>query len=112
MSIPMVKHDTLEKLRNELKTKDFSKFMTYKEKRYAMFRVQNFLNGGAAPEPEHFEVCSALEDASEELGGAKSFAIEWDIHPKTGKVIRRDKSVWQAHEEYMERAAVPLEMGR
>ena len=108
MSVQLVKHKTLEKLRDELKAKDFKKFLKYKAKRYGLFRVQNFLNGGAAPDPEHMEIAKNYESDIESLGGVKAFAIEWDIHPKTSKVIRRDKSVWQAHEEFMLKAAVNL----
>ena len=108
MGIQLVKHKTLEKLRDELKVKDFEKFLKYKAKRYGLFRVQNFLNGGTVPDPEHMEIAKSYECDVKSLGGVKAFAIEWDIHPKTGKVIRRDKSVWQAHEEFMLRAAVNL----
>ena len=54
------------------------------------------------------EIAEHFEKDIEAFGGVKAFAIEWDIHPKTGKVIRRDKSVWQAHEEFMQKAAVNL----
>ena len=108
MSVQLIKHDTLERLRDEVKAKDFKKFLVYKAKRYAFFRVQNFLNGGCPPMAEHMEIVEAYEKDIACFGGVKGFAILWDLHPKTSKVIRRDKSVWQAHEEFMQRAAVPL----
>lgn len=108
MSVQLIKHEKLEKLRDELKAKDFEKFLEYKAVRYALFRVQTFLNGGCAPKAEHMEIAERYEKDIITLGGIKSFAIDWDINPKSGKVIRRDKSVWQAHEEFMRRAAVQL----
>lgn len=110
MSIQILKHTTLEKQRDELKAKDFEKFLRYKAVRYALFRVQNNINGGALPEAEHIEIAKKYEDKVSELGGVVSFAIEWDISPKSGKVVRRDKSVWQAHEDFMKKAAVNLSM--
>ena len=105
---PILKHDKLVELRDKLKASDLQKFLLFKERRYGLFRVQNFLNGGAPPEPEHMEVATMLTDAVKDLGGIKGFAIEWDLHPKTGKVVRRDKSVWKAHDEFMLKAAVQL----
>jgi len=108
MTVPIITHTKLEERRGLLKAENLEKFFAFKARRYAMFRMQTFLDGGASPEAEHFEIAKELEADSESLGGAKSFAIEWDLDPLTGKVIRRDKSVWKVHEEFMARAAVQL----
>jgi len=104
----LMKHETLEQRRDELKARNVDDFLAYKAKRYALFRVQTFLNGGSLAEPEHLQVAKDLESEIGSLGGAKQFAIVWDIDPITGSIVERDKSVWQAHDEVMARAAIQL----
>lgn len=103
-----VTHKSLEARREKLKEKSLDEFFEFKKKRYALFRMQTFLDGGASPDPEHLEFAKELEKETEELGGVKQFAIIWDLDPLTSKVIIRDKSIWQVHEEYMDKAVTLL----
>lgn len=101
-------HVKIDERRDKLKEKGLDAFLEFKAKRYALFRVQNFLNGGVMAEKEHLAVAKDLEKEIEPLGGVKQFAITWDLDPLTDKVIKRDMSVWDAHDEFMKRAAVTI----
>jgi hypothetical protein len=105
MATQIVTHETIEKRRQLLRETDTEAHLALKERRYALFRVQNFLGGGAMADPDHIAVAQELEAETAELGGVAEFAKKWDIDPLTGRVIARDRSVWQAHQEFMRRAA-------
>ena len=102
---PIFKHATLEERRIKLKAESVPKFLKLKARRYAMFRVQNFLEGGAPPDPEHVRLASEVADAVESLGGVQEFAKLWDFDPLTGDVVCRDCSVWDAHEKAVQRGS-------
>lgn len=104
----IMKHGTLLTNRDKLKAQNMEGFVLLKAKRYALFRVQNYLNGGAMAEQEHFAIVKELEDEVKPLGGVKQFAITWDIDPLSDRIIKRDMSVWDAHEKEMEKSAVQL----
>lgn len=108
----LMKHDTLILRRDELKARSVQDYLAFKAKRYALFRVQTMLNGGANAEPDHLQIASDLESSITDLGGVKQFAIVWDLDPLTEAVIERDKSVWQAHDEVMSRASVQLPVNK
>lgn len=101
-------HEDLEESREKLRVSDKDMFLSHKERRYALFRVQNYLNGGSMPEPEHLKYAKDLEEEIEPLGGVLQFAIVWDVDAADGSVVLRDRSVWKAHEQYMEKAARKL----
>lgn len=100
---PVFKHATLEERRVKLKAESVSKFLKLKARRYAMFRVQNFFEGGARPDPEHVRLADEVAAAVESLGGVREFAKAWDFDPLTGDIVRRDCSVWDAHEKGLNR---------
>jgi hypothetical protein len=104
-------HETLERRREELKLRDVDAFVEFKARRYAMFRIQTFLEGGSAPEAEHMAMGKEVEQQVVSLGGLAGFAKEWDLDALTGKVVARDRSVWDVHEAFMQRVAVPLTLG-
>lgn len=101
----LMTHEKLEARRNILRSERPADHLALKNKRYAFFRVQNFLEGGSAPEAEHITAVKAVEDEIVSLGGVNGFAKRWDFDPLTGKVVGRDKSIWDAHEEFMKNAA-------
>lgn len=105
MAIQIITHETLEARRDVLRNNDVEAHLALKVRRYALFRVQNFLGGGSIADPEHIEVAQALEKEVAEFGGIAEFACKWDIDPLTNRVVGRDRSVWQAHEEFMQRVA-------
>ena len=101
-------HEKLEERREKVRNKDKGKFLTHSQRRYALFRVQNYLLGGASPEPEHLKISKKLEKEVEPLGGILAFAKRWDVDATTGDVVLRDRSVWVAHEQFMDKAAHKL----
>lgn len=105
MAHQIVTHESIEKRRQLLRDTDLDAHLALKVRRYALFRVQNFLGGGAMADPEHVAIAQEVEADVAELGGIQEFAKKWDIDPLTGRVVARDRSVWQAHEEFMRRVA-------
>lgn len=105
MSHQIVTHEKIEERRETLRNTDVDAHLALKARRYALFRVQNFLGGGCIPDPEHIEIAQELEAQTAELGGVLEFAKKWDLDPLTGRVIARDRSVWKAHEQFMQRIA-------
>ena len=100
---PVFKHATLEERRVKLKGENVPKFLKFKARRYAMFRVQNYIEGGARPDPEHVRMAEEVAEAVESLGGVREFAKAWDFDPLTDDIVRRDCSVWDAHERSVNR---------
>lgn len=92
----------------EGRVKALAPFTDLKAARYALFRVQNEANGGAVAENKHRRIARKYHKIKGH-DGIKNFAITWDIDPNdTSKIVRRNKSVWQAHNEYMVKVAKPL----
>lgn len=108
MSLQLMTHETIEARREKLRHESIDKHLALKARRYAFFRMQNFLEGGTVPEAEHAALIKEVEDEIAPLGGVLEFAKSWDFDPLTGKIVRRDRSVWKAHDEFMERAAPEL----
>ncbi len=106
-----MKHETLVHRREQLKGIDLQRFFAFKKTRYALFRVQNFLEGGSAPEGEHMEIANKLEAEVKPYGGLVEFAKRWDIDPLTDAIVLRDRSIWAAHEQFMQHAATQLNIG-
>lgn len=104
----LMKHQKIEERRNELMSRDLDKYHHLRGLRYALFRVKNFLDGGAAPEAEHMQIAKGYEETVVSLGGLKGFADRWDLDPISLVVVERDMSVWEVHEQNMQRIAVPL----
>ena len=109
-SIPIMTHEKIEERREQLKTDDRDKFFELKTVRYALFRMQTFLDGGCMPEAEHVAIAKKLEDDVKGLGGMEAFAKRWDIDPLTSRVVQRDRSVWVAHEQKMDQVANKIEL--
>lgn len=107
----LMTHETLESRREELKVRDVEAFTAFRARRYAMFRIQTFLEGGSAPEAEHMALGKEVEDDVASLGGLVEFAKRWDLDALTGRVVARDRSVWEVQEALMQRVAVPLTIG-
>lgn len=107
----LMTHETLERRREELKVRDVVAFVAFKARRYAMFRIQTFLEGGSAPEAEHMAMGKDIEKEVVSLGGLVEFAKRWDIDALTGNIVARDRSVWDVQEAYMQRVAIPLTIG-
>jgi len=101
----LMTHETIEARRAKLRNESTEKHLALKARRYAFFRMQNFLEGGTVPEAEHAATVKEVEAEIAPLGGVLEFAKKWDFDPLTGKIISRDRSVWKAHDEFMERAA-------
>ena len=108
MGFENMTHEAIELRRENLRNSDTKKHLELKNRRYAMFRMQNFLEGGSAPEAEHVEAYKKIEEDVKPLGGALKFAKKWDFDPATGEIVIRDRSIWKAHEEFMEKAAPTL----
>lgn len=106
----LMTHETILERKERLKERSLGEYLALKARRYAFFRMQNFLGGGSAPDVDHIETIKEIEEQVKPLGGFAKFADSWDIDPLTGKIIKRDRSVWVAHEEYMRKAAIPLQM--
>lgn len=104
----LMKHDTIEERRDQLKATDLDKYNELRAIRYALFRVRTFLEGGSAPEASHMDIAKIFEDQVVSLGGLVMFAERWDIDPLSRVVVERDLSVWDVHEQKMQRIAVPL----
>lgn len=105
MAHQIVTHEKLNERREQLRLADVEAHLALKARRYALFRVQNFLAGGCHCDPDHMAIAQELESEVASLGGIAYFARRWDIDPLTGHVVARDRSVWQAHEEFMQRVA-------
>ena len=104
----LMKHTTIEERRLQLQGSDLEKYNELRGIRYALFRVKNFLDGGSAPEADHMMIAKEYEEMVVGLGGLAGFADRWDLDPISRVVVERDLSVWDVHEQNMQRVAVPL----
>lgn len=59
-AIPMYTHEKLEELKLQLRTEDRDKFFKLKDIRYALFRMQTFLEGGCMPDKDHAEIAKGV----------------------------------------------------
>jgi len=95
----------LDGLRNGLSMADKTKRHGV---RYACFRVQNELNGGAKADKEHYKIAKKVEKL-DGFGGWKSFAVTWDVStPNPIVLIRRKWSIYEEWDQTLERITVPL----
>jgi len=80
--------------------------------RYACFRVQNELKGGAKADTIHQEIAERIEKLDNFEGWSK-FAITWDIStPDPVVLVKRKWSIYQEWDQTLERIAVPLEFAK
>ena len=87
---------------------DLEPFKRLKAIRYALFRMKNEEDGGCKAGRELAKIAKpyAKRDG---FTGFSDFAKKWDVDPlDPDTIIMRDKSVWQAHNEYMIKVAKPL----
>ena len=106
--ITVLSHAKFVERREKLQVQNREKFLEFKMIRYSLFRVQTFLEGGSAPEGDHMAVGKEYEDKVAGYGGLVGFAKTWDIDPMTFNIVRRDMSVWAAHDKFMDKVAQDL----
>jgi len=76
--------------------------------RYAAFRVQKELIEGIKCEKEYKDLVKPIEKM-EGFDGWENFAETWDIaHPNPIVLVKRMWSIYQEHDQMLERAAIPL----
>ena len=108
-------HEEIETARSKVRgkagtDKGRSRFKRLKRIRYALFRVQNQIGGGCDAEGAHHRIANKYKDDVADLGGLAGFAKSWDVDPENPtKVIKRGKSIWQAHNEMLARALPVLD---
>jgi hypothetical protein len=78
------------------------------EVRYACFRVQNELQGGAKADEKHHAIAKEIEKL-EGFEGWNKFSITWDIStPSPIVIVKRKWSIYQEWNQTLERVLEPL----
>lgn len=76
--------------------------------RYACFRVQNYISGGAKAEKKHITLSKKIEKL-DGFEGWEKFAVTWDISTVTPIVlVKRKWSVFEEWDQTLKRVTEPL----